>query len=349
MIIRTLLASLDTDYIQRLAIGLEKTPTPTGDTLEIVLFTDSGKMTETLKSDGGKFHVALVDETLAEFAVKQVPVVLALTDDNAKDGAKSENLQYVYKFQQLTTIVRKLIMAQASKRTHEGKGNGVICAFLSIVGGSGASTLSASFALAAARLGLRPLYVSFEHFNTTELFFTDTTNSDEGLDKIFYIVADGGGISTAIDVAKAVDSSGVAFLKKFAAWTEIDQLQLNDLETFIDATRSVKDIDLTILDMDSGLNPLSKKILATADEVFIISDCHEIATHKLRTLYNQNTPAYIKNANLIINKNDGKTPITDDFGTKTKTFIPNIPNATPTALQQHLQALLKNYKRQEHS
>ncbi|MCL2016322.1 MAG: hypothetical protein FWG68_08780 [Defluviitaleaceae bacterium] len=346
MTIRCLLASSDKTYIQRLAAGLEKTATPSGDALEIVLFTDSEKMADALKSDSGKFHAAIVDEILAETAAKHVPIILALTDDNAKDGTKDENLLYVYKYQQISTIVRKLVMAQTSKRTHEGKGNGVICAFFSVAGGSGATTLSVAFALAAVKLGLRPLYVSFEHFNTTELFFRDTAASDQRLDDIFYIVAEGGGVATAIDVAKAVDSTGVAFLKPFATWTEIDQLQPNDIDIFIDATRSVKDSDLTILDMDSGVNPISKKILAAADEIFIITDSHALAHAKLRTLFAQNTPAHLKNATLIVNKNDGTTPFTDDL-TKSKIFVPKVPTPSPAALEQYLQPLLKNYKRQQ--
>ena len=329
MTIRCLLASSDATYAQRLADGLSKTTPSTGDNLEVSLFTDDLRISEVFGSGGGKFHVAIVDESMTETAVKQIPIVMVLTEDNAKDGIKLDNLpsaSYVYKYQQFTGIVRKLIMAQAQKRTFEGKGTSVACAFFSPSGGSGTSTVAAGFAMAAAKAGLRPLYASFEHFNSTEMFFTDTINSTQGFDDIFYIVAEGGGVATAIDVAKAKDATGVTFLKKFAMWTEVDQIQMNDFEIFIDSARAASETDLVVLDLDSSFTPLTDKILQCVDEIYVVTSMDDCSLVKLKALFDNRTTFFKKHlgkVNLILNKMQGEEH-KENYGCKSITIIPNI-------------------------
>jgi len=332
MIIRVLLASNDAGYITRLRDVMSRTSTATGDSLEIALFTDNDKLLAEITGGRSRFHVALVDEGMSSLVVDWVPVLLLLTENDAIDNMDHDSIPYAlwaYKYQRVSTLVSKLIMAQAKKYGYEGRSSAATCAFFSPAGGVGTSTTAASFAMAAAAVGVRPMYVSFEYFNSTECFFKDTYGTEQGLYDIFCTITEEGKVVTSIDTAKAKDVSDVAFIKKFNMWTEAGQITPDEIETFIGSAKAANDVDLLVLDLGSGFASFTDRALECADEVFVVADSSPISRSKLDILFDTKTSSFsgfLNKTNLIYNKADAMTP-KETYGCKSLTNIPNYQGA----------------------
>ena len=345
MNIRVLLAGSDINYISRLSDIMSRTSPSMGDVLEITLFTDKDKMKATLEGKKGvartKYHVALIDESMADSLGdlgQGVSVVVVLTDDTSKDGASGANSGFeladlcIYKFQQVSSIVKKLMTAFVLKRDGtETKKTGYMCAFYSSAGGLGTSTVAAAFAMAATKAGIRPLYVSFEPFNSTEAFFQETSPTNQGLQDVFAYKQDGG-MTTAIDIMKAKDSSGVLFLKRFAMRSQIAQLDPSDVATFVEAAKGTEEIDIVVLDLGYGPIGFTERALECADEIFIIGSNHPVAQLKLADLLDKEAFIHqecLGKTHIIYNRTQEPK---EDYGCKSVTHIPEVAGATPAAV-----------------
>ena len=331
MNIRILVASNDKEYAIRLAGILERTTPHTGDVFEIALFTDNEKLIETLadsKSSGRvRFDIALIDEEISNLVLGVIPVVLLLTEEDARNGtqyAGNSSAVYVNKYQRVSDIVKNLLLALASLRSDIGIGSGIVCAFYSPIGGSGTSTLAAAFAMELAKSGIKPLYVSFEYFNGSELMFGEDNTVPQGLYDVFYAIADGGGVTATIDAVKTSDSSGVSFLKKFPFWTEVIQRTPDEIQTFINAARSAHEIDIIVLDLGSGFASFTERALQCADEIFVVVGVDPVSDLKLKALFDEETyffQDFLNKTSLIYNK--APTNPQKSFGCKTSMHVPH--------------------------
>ena len=344
MNIRVLLCSDDNRYIMRLAETMERTPPDTGDVFELSLFTDSKKLEATLSEPiKGKtrFDIALVDESMVDFVSPHAPVVLLFTNDGTHDGAKyngNPSITFLDKYQRVSDITKKILLALAATRPDFGIGTGAVCAFFGPSGGSGTSTIAASFAVAAALLGIKPLFVSLEQFNSTELLFTGPQTPDKGLYDVFYAIAGGTGAIATIDAVREKDSSGVAYLNKFPMWAEVVQRTPDEIKTFIDAARGSHDIDIVVLDLGSGFAAFTETVFECANEIFVVSGTDTVSNLKLKTFLDDASnfvQDYISKTNLIYNKVSGKP--TESYECKTVTYVPSIHGL---AAEEYLRGLV---------
>jgi len=351
MNIKILLASSDSHYIQRLADVMSRTTITTGDVMEISLFTDIEKLKaymETKSDDEGikKYHIALVDEPIINElgSIVDIPTVHLLTNDIVLDGVHPKRwpeYAYIYKYQRVSAIVSKMFMTFSKLRGEERKGNRPVCAFFSPVGGSGASTLAASFAMAAVEEGIKPLFVSIEFFNTTELFFTDTHNTEQGLYDIFYVIAENGAVAAAIDTAKVQDKSGVFFLKKFPLWSEVAHIQPDEIEAFIDAARAAYGIDIVVLDLGSSFTGFMERALHHTDEIFLVSDTETTSQLKLNSFMAEGSmfKDFVGKTNLIYNKSRKGNENPSIY--KSVTYVQSMPSNSPIGAASLLKSDLR--------
>lgn len=348
MNINVLLAGNDERYIKRLAEIMKMKSPKTGDTLKIALFTDGGKLrtmlseknTENRKS---RFHIALIDEDIDAEALElgNIPVVISLTDESDRDGglyafAHGTKVVNIYKYQRVSSIIDKMILEFARKREIDKKGSATACAFFSPSGGSGTSTIAAAYAVAAAKAGVKPLYISFEYFNSTDLFFSNNLSTNEGLYDIFCIIADNGGVVATIDAIKCKDKSGVEFIKKFTMWTEVAQIKPSDIEIFIEAARASHDIGVVILDLGCACAQFTEKAMECVDELFVVADTHRSSQLKMDVLFGDKT-FFIRNhldkASIIYNKVTERK-VMEDFGVKSVTYVQRVSgNVTSDILE----------------
>ncbi|MCL2356946.1 MAG: hypothetical protein FWC70_07300 [Defluviitaleaceae bacterium] len=347
MNIRILLASRDERYAMRLSDALSQSPMETGDTIETSLFTDSVKLKNYMAANEKtpKYDVAIVDDSMLSAVSKAAPVTLLITEDISLDDLMNEvnTAQYLFKFKRVTSIIRKMLLTLAKSRKDKGIGDSAVCAFYSPRGGVGTSSIAVAFAKASVAMGIKPLFVSLEHFNSTELFFGE--EGDKGLYDVFYVLAGKGGVTTAIDAAKnKIDD--VAVLNKFPAWLEVAQLTPESIEIFINAARAAHEIDVVILDLGNGFANFTEKVLRCADEIFIISGADEVSELKLNMLTDNETSFmhdFLSKSNLVYNK-AVSTDAGKDYGCKTVTYIPPKTGASVAsvagAVETHLRGLV---------
>ncbi|MCL2616205.1 MAG: hypothetical protein FWD96_01020 [Defluviitaleaceae bacterium] len=333
MEIRVLLASEDARYVTRLAEVMARTPGDLGEALEISLFTEKDKLAAALRvksTDSVRFDVALVDEDMADLVKETTQHLLLFTEDSTKDAVPHTKLTTatcVYKYQRVQDVVRKMLATLIS-----GGAAASVCAFISPVGGSGTSTVSAAFANAVASTGSTPLYISFECFNTTELFFSDTDNSDQGLSDVFCVIAQGGGVTAAIDTAKATDGHGVTFLKKFASWVEPALVGAAQMDAFIDAARISSGTNVIVLDLGCGFPHFTQSILRRMDHIFVVAGNDVVSQSKLKILFDNKLPLmreHLRKTHIILNKcAQDRTEAAGKFNCASLTYIPVISAET---------------------
>ena len=341
MNIRVLLAGVDVTYITRLSDIMSRTTPEMGDLLEVTVFTSKDKMIAALEGRKGglrtKYHLALLDgEMLASFPKSvRIPAILCFTGNASKERTSPDNPlvdSFVYKYQQVSKIVKKLMTTFLAKRdSTEDRQDTTVCAFFSSGGGMGTSTVAAAFAMSAVKAGLNPLYVDFEPFNSTEMFFRNENSTAQSLHDVFVYKKDGGMVA-AIDLVKIKDSvNGVSFIKGFPLWSEVVEISPADVEAFIAASRIADEIDLVVLDIGRSPIGFTERVLDYADEIFIVSDTHQIAKLKLNRLMDKNAYFYqecLGKSHLIFNRIKSEEP-KSEYEFKSTTYIPIAPGNTP--------------------
>jgi len=328
MNIRVLLAGSDMNYISRLSDIISRTSAGKDNVLEVTIFTNRDKLKATLEGKKGatrtKYHIALVDESLVDILHEngEFSTLVVLTDDSNKDGTIGENSELcVYKFQQVSEIVKKFMSAF----TGENKNNHChTCVFYSDIGGVGTSTVAVAFAMAAVKEGKRPLYVSFENISSTEAFFKDN-NITQGLSDVFACKKDDD-MKSAINTTKAQDASGVYFLKPFSSespTTKISQVESASMTMFIDSVQAIEDIDMLVLDLGAGW----QGCLDRADGIFIVSSNGQIAQMKLAQMLDKYE--HLSKTYLVCNRGQDSN---NDYGCKSLTHIPSVMGGSASAV-----------------
>ena len=337
MNIRVLLAGSDMNYISRLSDIMSRTSAGKDNVLEVTIFTNRDKLKATLEGKKGatrtKYHIALVDESLVDVLHEngEFTTLVVLTDDSNKDGAMGEGSEVcVYKFQQVSEIVKKFMYAFTGEI--KDSSNCKTCVFYSDIGGVGTSTVAVAFAMAAAKEGKRPLYVSFEKVSSTEAFLRDN-NISQGLSEVFACQKEED-MKNKINIIKAQDASGVHFLKPFTSANSVSgnatktsqaqsQMESTSMTMFIDAVQACEDIDMLVLDLGVGwLGCLDR-----ADGIFIVSSNGQIAQMKLAQMFDKYE--HRNKTYLICNRGQDAN---NDYGCKSLTHIPAVMGGSASAV-----------------
>ena len=344
MNIDVLLLGRDAGYIKRLADIMKRSHPKNGDTLNIAVFTDVEILRSALgdqqRGKRSKYQIALIDEDEDVGGIDFGDMlVVTLTESGDKNGNAypfgrgSESLN-IYKYQRVSGIVDAFIIEYAKKRELKKKGSAMIYAFFSAQGGGGTSTVAAAYALALAKAGIKPLYVSFEFFNSTELFFKDQTGTDKGLYDVFSTIAAGGNALAIIDAIKNNDDRGAAFLNKFTLWNEVAEIAPQEMQSFIDAAQAANGIGALIIDLGSAYTNFTETVLNGADEIFVVANSQGPWYNKLESLLNRGAP-FARNhegrINLVFNRSQAQERF-PDFDAKKVMYVRNFAASRPDEL-----------------
>jgi len=369
MNIDVLLMGEDETYIKRLTDIIKRVKPKTGDSLNISMFTDVGKFRASTgeKRGGGKarYHIALIDEKADVGGIDfGDALVVLLTEEIGRNNGdypigtgtgsgtgtgNGRTALCLYKYQRVSGIVDAVIVKYARERDiykKDKKGGASVYAFFSPQGGGGTSTVSAAYALALARAGVKPLYASFEFFNSTELFFSDQNGAAQGLSEIFSIIAGIAGVAgiigitgrenapAAIDAIKNTDPRGVSFLKKFALWTEVAEIRPDEMREFIESARAANGIGAVVLDLGSAYLQFTAAALECADEVFLVADVQGFWYRKLEALLSGRAPftdVYGDKTGIIFNRSHGRERYAG-FNAKKIAYVRTFAIERPAAL-----------------
>ena len=324
MNIDVLLVGENENYIKRLTDIMKRIKPNTGDSLNISMFTDIEKLSVFLaeKKSGrkGKYHIALIDEDAdtgdIDFGDTLVILMTEESDRNNVDYAvaNGKKVLHLYKYQRVSGLVNSVLVKYAKERDIVKKGSAAVYAFFSPQGGCGTSTVAAAYALALNRAGIKPLYVSFEFFNSTELFFNDPTGAPQGLSEIFSMIATKDNVLATIDAIRNNDARGVCFLNKFTLWTEISEINPDEMKAFIEAAQASFGVKAVILDLGSVYTKFTETALDCAEEIFIVADVQGSWQKKFDTLFDKDsifTKYYQEKINIVLNRSQGQERYAD--------------------------------------
>jgi len=285
MNIKVLLASEDKEYTSRLGKLMKVANTPTGDKLEISIFDDIEKLKKE-NFESNRFNITLTDDKLLSLTSHLSPLNIVFTEDDSLDEEKfEENNIWLYKYQRASSIINKLVFHQSNLRKSKGLGTASVCLISSI--SDSFKKLPSSLALSLASSEVKPLYVNFEIFNTTDLVFKDTYSSNKGLYDVFCSIAAKENVTSSINTLVQIDR-GVKYIKRFRDWREVSDISEEELETFIEAARAANEVDLVILDFGTNYGKAFVRALDLADEIIVFCDEDEQSKFKLDIFMSDN-------------------------------------------------------------
>jgi MinD-like ATPase involved in chromosome partitioning or flagellar assembly len=294
------------------------------------------------KSGGrrGKYHIALIDEDAGTNGIDfGDALVIMMTGESDKNNVDypvepGKKVLHLYKYQRVSGIVRAVLVKYATERAIVKKGSAAVYAFYSPQGGAGTSSAAAACALALSRAGIKPLYVSFEVFNSTELFFFDNAGAKQGLSDIFSMIATKENVLATIDAIKNNDSRGVSFLKKFTLWTEVAEIKPDEMKEFIEAAQASYGAKAVVLDLGSAYSRFTDAAFDCADEIFVVADVLGPWQNKLDALFDKNADFakyYQEKTNIVFNKSAGQESY-PDLNAKKTVYVRNYMIRPPSEL-----------------
>lgn len=206
-------------------------------------------------------------------------------------------------------------MSDVSIRRSESR-NSKVLLFSSPCGGVGTSSLACACAITAARMGFRTLYLNFEKFPSTNIFFVG-----EGRFSIREIIRalqneNRAVLSLKLKSSVKKSSDGVFFYS--APENALDMTEIS-IDEMIEVIRQVSSLDQNpynyiIIDINFSLQREYLKLFQEADTVIMASDGSVIANGKicqvcksLETLENDGEISVLSKLNIIYNMFGSKT------------------------------------------
>lgn len=160
-----------------------------------------------------------------------------------------------------------------------------VITFSSPCGGTGTSSLAAACAIHLAAKGKRILYLSFENFGSSEIFFSAEGQFDMS-DVIFALKSKKANLSMKLESYVKKDARGVCFYApaKFA----LDMLELKHDERMqlISNLKMLGSYDCIIIDVDFALDKEHFDYYTKSHNIVMVCDGSEIADTKMLKAYN---------------------------------------------------------------
>lgn len=235
--------------------------------------------------------------------------------------AKYKEKPTIFMFQRVGDIYNQIVsiysenMSDVSIRRSESR-NSKILLFSSPCGGVGTSSLACACAITAARTGFRTLYLNFEKFPSTNIFFVG-----EGTFNIREIIRALQNENRAVLPLKLQSSvkrsaDGVFFYSEPENVLDMTEISVDEM---IEVIRQVSSLDQNpynyiIIDMNFSLEEEYLKLFQEVDSVIMASDGSMIANSKicqayksLETLENDGAISVLSKLNIIYNIFGSKT------------------------------------------
>lgn len=285
--IRIRVALLDTDetYSVRLANAFN---TYYQDKLEVYSFTDKEIATSFLSNN--KIDVFLVDENI-DIDILEIPSSCAFGYLTVINSAELVNGQKaICKFQKVDLIYKEILslfseVSAYSISNHSSNKSKNVVLFISFAGGTGASTLSASYATRLARHGRKPIYLNLELFGGADGFFEGEGNM--GMSDIIYsLKSKKNNLGLKIESAIKKTSIGVYFIDSANIVLDVLELKQDDIFTLINEINALDDYDELIIDINFKFSDIDVELIRRSDIVVAVTDGSSISNSKTQRCIN---------------------------------------------------------------
>lgn len=258
------------------------------DKLQIYSFTNIETTFVTLESE--KIDVLVANDSF-DIDVSLLPKRCAFAYFvDSKDVDTYNGQVAISKFQKAEMIYKQILSLYSE---NAGSVNGFklnddsceLIIFTSPSGGVGTSSMAAACARRFAKIGKRTLYLNFESYGSSDVFFSGEGQFSMS-DIIFALKSKKANLTMKIESSVKQDSSGVFFFSQTNV--ALDMLELSTEEKI----RLIKEIKLTdsydyiILDIDFGLSRDFTNIYKLSQNIVFVGDGSECSNMKIFRAYN---------------------------------------------------------------
>ncbi|GHU93287.1 hypothetical protein FACS1894208_02510 [Clostridia bacterium] len=298
MKIQLLIATSDKDYANHLSGVLAENHTESFD----VTVCSVAERLETLLT-ARSFDVALLDPTLIpESGVGSVRLPLLLWDTSESDGNIGVSFGKIRKYQRISRLSSD-ILEEYSKAAvgiaNFGSGKARITAVWSPTGGVGKTTTALAYATQKAVDGGKITYLDLEYFSSTTVYFPE---SGKSISTVFEHL--GGNPSLLLKAIALKDSgSGITYFSPPNNYDDMNELTVDDIEALVASASDIS--DELVIDLPSVCDVRCRKILETADAVYIVTDGSKIASLKLQQFVTQHNLFERVRAKIVLVANKG--------------------------------------------
>lgn len=195
----------------------------------------------------------------------------------------------ICKFQKAELIYKQILSLYSENAAnisglHMSDDSCRLVTFSSPAGGTGTSTFAAAYALFLAEQKKKVLFLSFEDFGSSDIFFSGEGQFDM-TDVIFAIKSKKANLAMKLESYIKQDSRGVYFFS--ASKFSLDMLELTHEEriALLSELQHVGSYDCIVLDCSFGLDKAHKEIYKKSNSVIMITDGTETANLKTNRAY----------------------------------------------------------------
>lgn len=269
-----------------------------------------------------------------------------LVDGNNIESVREQRA--ICKFQKADLIYKQILSLYSENASEisgisQGDDKCKIIAFMSPAGGAGASTMAAAYAMACSRIGKKALYLNFEIFGSSDIFFQ--AEGQFGMSDIIYALSSKkANISLKIESCVKRDASGVYFFSCPKTALDIMEMGTDEKTRLISELQISGTYDYIIADMEFGLEREKLNLLRLMHNIILVSDGTEISNDKmtrawdtLNILDNSVEMYLIDRVAVIYNKFSNKTgAVIEGRNLKTLGGAPRFEHATAKQITRQL-------------
>lgn len=282
-VLRIKLAILENDkeYIERLTKVFEN---KYSNKLQIYAFTNKDSAIKNINDKDIDIFIASEKYDIDKETIPSNCGFAYLVESNDIDVLKEEKT--IGKYQMADQIYKQVlgIFSEVNSRIVGMNVNSdsklKIITVLSAAGGVGASTIASSIAVRKALSNKRVIYVSLEKFTSTDLYF----NGDGIMtfsDVIYALKGKNTNIQLKLESVVRRDITGVNYYSGCKNALDMEELNCDDLQRFIENIQMMDKYDYMVIDMGLSFSKECQMVMTYSNSINIISDGTQYSNYKM--------------------------------------------------------------------
>ena len=336
----------DQSYLNRIVVAFS---TKYSDKFQIYSFTNPEMAFSVLESE--KIDVLIASDSF-DVDVSLLPKRCAFAYFvDAKDVDTHNDQTAISKFQKADMIYKQILSLYSE---NAGNANGLrmhdngceIIAFTSPSGGVGTSTMAAACARHFAAKGKRTMYLSFEPFGSSDVFFSGEGQFNMS-DIIFALKSKKANLTMKLESCVKQDASGVFFFSQTNVALDMLELKTEEKIRLIEEIKITDSYDCIVVDIGFGLSKDFTDIYKLAHGIVFVGDGSECSNMKifrafnaLRTMEEGAEETIANRIVLLYNKFSNKTSkALTDVDIRNIGGAPRYEHATIAQVLEHLSQL----------
>ncbi|MDR2088620.1 MAG: chromosome partitioning protein ParA [Clostridiales Family XIII bacterium] len=281
------LAILDSDqgYISRVVSAFQS---KYADKVEVYAFTDESKALAAIKAS--KINVLFAADSFKSVS-ESVPsncgfAYLVETRDIEQYAGQRAVCKF-QKVEQLYNAIADLFADSAADEVIVGGGRSAampLYVFASASGGVGTSTVAVAVAKSLVAFGRTPLYINFENFGSSDLYFSGDGQTNFG-DVIYAIKSRKPNLAFKLEATAKRDVSGVYYYASNTNALDTEELSNEEINSLIRSLKQTGFCDCMVIDVNLSVGDRILALFKLASKIVFVSDGTDVSNTKLTRAY----------------------------------------------------------------